>query len=214
MVGVAVKACGALHLAQVHHEYSDSGSAALHYHARTTALLQYQLPTKTRTKQRTEMCAVITTINIVYEMMSGTELTKHITTACALLQECNWNALSSGLARACFWFNVGMDALNGVMCNSSVAWDPDRWKYDPDEGSLKGSPIPEAWMHKMVFAFASAVTHYNTKPGTPSSGYIRSQRNLTRWWKWCRDFTPRTMQPLASLDSGLQHKSSSFSNPG
>lgn len=122
---------------------------------------------ETRTKQQRELRALIATINIVYEMMSGTDLMEHITIARTFIQECRWNALSSGLARACFWFNVGMDALSSVMYNTSVAWDPDQWGYDPGDSelsALKQIPTPDAWVHKLLYILAKTVTHCATKP--------------------------------------------------
>jgi len=229
MVGEAVKACGALHLALFNPEYCGRESDAQDYYARTFAEVnearEIRLPsTKPRTKQHKETSAVIATINIVYDMMSGTGL--GIYTAHALIQECDWHALSPGLAGACFWFNVGMNALTRVMYKSSVAWDPDKWRFVLPQSKLspqKGRLTAGGWMHSMVHVMAKSVNHYATRPRAQSPGYIgqgelaqRAQTwdDLTHLCDWCKDSTPQTMQPLATLDSGLQGEKSCFPNPG
>ena len=212
MVGEAVKACGALHLALVTPGYSDEAIAAQYYYARAIPLLH--LHSSNPTTQHTETCAVIATINLVFNIMSGKRMTEHISTARACIQRCGWNALSSGLAGACFWFNVGIDALHCAMCHSPVTWHPDRWKYDlPDRIILpqKGRLAPGAWMHSIIYIMAQSI-NARSAHNTGAAGLAQRRKLVLfqrcEWWKV---FTPRAMQPLGKLDFGHQRW---MANPG
>ena len=215
-------ACGARYFSLVNTHYKVSSAQS--YYVSVIRQLLERLQSKDRTREDTSVCAITAVINNVYEMMSETtalHMQNRIAATRALIQECGWDARSTGLAGACFWFNVGIEVLNCALYNWSVEWDPDLWCFDlgqSEHPTKKKTRTNVYWVHSIFYVLAKTVNYRATAPeglyayGLGAEDAQRAQvwDHLYRLSIWWRDSTPRTMQPLASSDPEVQSATSCF----
>ena len=100
--------------------------ASRHYD-RANQQLKRWLQTKEQTPQIKEQCATIATINNVYEDFYG--INDYNATARFLIHDCGWNAKSTEVAGACFWFNVGIEVLDCALYRHPTRIHPEYWNF-------------------------------------------------------------------------------------
>ncbi|RPB27228.1 hypothetical protein L211DRAFT_617693 [Terfezia boudieri ATCC MYA-4762] len=198
----AFLACGARHLTLVNPAFKED--KALNYYDTATRLLLNAL--QDLENRDMEICATTAVILNVYEIMSerATKRMNHIAGARALIQNCHWDARSTGVGGACFWLNVSMELLSCLHFNWSLGWDPDKWELDM---SLERDPClsgnEEKWAHKMVYILAKIANFRATVQLINS--YEMQRRRYDEWKNlhnlciaW-NDAIPRSMHPMAYL---------------
>lgn len=198
----AFLACGARHLALVNPAYKED--KALHYYDTATRLLLNAL--QDLENRDMEICATTAVILNVYEIMSerATKRMNHIAGARALIQNCRWDARSTGVGGACFWLNVSMELLSCLHFNWTLGWDPDKWALDMSlerDPGLSGNE--EKWAHKMVYILAK-IANFRANV-QPLDSYEMQRRRYEEWKNlhnlciaW-NDAVPRSMHPMAYL---------------
>ncbi|KAF1955869.1 hypothetical protein CC80DRAFT_473806 [Byssothecium circinans] len=206
-------ACGARHLALVNPRYSDD--KALGYYNRATKHLLDALQDPYRD---TGLCATAAVILNVYEIMCERALQRmnHIAGARALIKECGWNALSTGIGAACFWLNIGMELLSCLHFNWQVAWHPDEWCLDMNMSPEQEPGREESWTYRILYItakicnFRAAVSHNNHNHQATQRQRLaewESLKDLADHWNEC---IPRTMHPVAYLHPGQTISGSAF----
>lgn len=215
----AFLACGARHLTLVNDTYTDE--RALHYYNTATSYLLNAVQDKNRD---CVMAATTAVILNVYEIMTERALQRmnHIAGARALIKECGWNSRSSGVGAACFWLNISMELLSCLHFNWPVSWSPDEWGLDMDMSAPEtGVGKEEHWSHKIIYILAKVANFRAAIPlmgpeSSPRTEQIRLQNRFNEWQQlrnlaetWNRSI-PRTMHPLAYLESYQTRARSSF----
>jgi hypothetical protein len=215
----AFLACGARHLTLVNDTYTDE--RALHYYNTATSYLLNAIQDKNRD---CVMAATTAVILNVYEIMTERALQRmnHIAGARALIKECGWNSRSAGVGAACFWLNISMELLSCLHFNWPVSWSPDEWGLDMDMSNPEtGVGKEELWTHRMIYILAKVANFRAAIPlmapeSSPRTEQIRLQNRFNEWQQlrnlaetWNRSI-PRTMHPLAYLESYQTRSRSSF----
>ncbi|EPS43524.1 hypothetical protein H072_2493 [Dactylellina haptotyla CBS 200.50] len=214
----AFLACGAKHLSLVNTAYKED--RALHYYDFSTRLLLDALQNPDRD---TVICAVTAVVLNVYEIMSERALQRmnHIAGARALIKECGWTALHTGIGGACFWINVTMELLSCLHFNWPIAWKPDDWGVNMDFTQDCEPGHEEIWAYRMVYLLARVADFRATTPryAEPLDPILISNKTSERLEEWrylkeqCETWdasVPRSMQPMSYLLPGETSSKSNF----
>ncbi|VUC38169.1 unnamed protein product [Clonostachys rosea] len=158
-------------------------------------------------------CAITSIILNVYETMADRVHGRahHNKGSRAIINFCNWNASSGGIASASFWLSVGMETLNCLTSHSQVTWDPRTWGFTlsfPAEQSKDTSPDEEAvWLHRVLYITAMTV-NYRARGFhvDPNNEMLQMGERLPQWQElktlcdsWS-DLCPRSMAPIGYTD--------------
>lgn len=215
----ALLACGAKQLTLVDPELNDD--MVLRYYDLSTTQLLRSLQNPDRHMAE---CATTAVVLNVYEIMSAkpTARMSHIAGARALIRECGWNAKSTGIARACFWINIGMEVLSCLSFNWQTAWDPDQWglsaefmdmdaaSADSENGGtadrIGSGREEEDWVHRMFYIVARIANFRANIPRfqdpSPHDEQVRLESRFAEWQQLkalCDSWNyncPRNMQPF------------------
>lgn len=205
MLRYAFLACGGRHMNLVNPAlYPDD--AAVEYYTKANQLFLRLLQNPDRD---TALCATTAVILNVYEVMTEKALQRmnHIAGSRALIKECGWNARSVGIARACFFLNVGLELFSCLHFNWQVAWDPDDWGMDMTMTPQTDGGNEEAWTHKILYILAKVANFRASIPRfreqTVQAEQLRLNKRLQMWMdlkSWCDRWhtcIPPTMHPMA-----------------
>jgi len=209
-------ACGAKHLSLVNPAHS--ANKALEYYDSAT---NYLLNALQNPHRNTVTCATAAVILNVYEIMAERPLQRmnHIAGARALLKECHWNGMATGVGAACFWLNVGMEVLSCLHFNWQVAWEPDSWGVDMDFRPETAPHREDLWVHRILYIVGKI---NNFRASIPNDGNhpihgpmslenrydeYKNLRALADTWSVC---IPGTMRPLTYLHAYQTRNNSAF----
>jgi Fungal Zn(2)-Cys(6) binuclear cluster domain/Fungal specific transcription factor domain len=205
MLRYALLACGGRHMNLINStQYPDD--VALEYYTKANQLFLRLLQNPDRD---TALCATTAVILNIYEVMTEKALQRmnHIAGSRALIKDCHWNARSVGIARACFFLNVGLELLSCLHFNWQVAWDPDDWGMDMTMSPQPHSGNEEAWTHKILYILAKVANFKASVPRfreqTVEAEQLRLNKRLQMWMdlkSWCdrwHSCIPPTMHPMA-----------------
>jgi phosphate uptake regulator len=152
----AILACGASHLSFTNP--SRSWEAALSYYFKAHDGLEEKLK---RSDRDSSLCALVSVILSVTELMipktKGVE--DHMKVSRALIRECSWNAHNGGVAAACFWLNMTMEALSCLQYNWQLAWDPENWGFDMGvyQTNDEDGRFEDFWVRQAVYILAKVI---------------------------------------------------------
>ncbi len=218
MLRYAFLACGGRHMNLINPaQYPDD--VALEYYTKANQLFLRLLQNPDRD---TALCATTAVILNVYEVMTEKALQRmnHIAGSRALIKECGWNARSRGIARACFFLNVGLELFSCLHFNWQVAWDPDDWGMDMTMSPQQHGGNEEAWTHKILYILAKVANFRASIPRfreqTAHAEQLRLSKRLQMWMdlkSWCDRWhacIPPTMHPMAYVPPFQASMKSSF----
>jgi hypothetical protein len=218
MLRYAFLACGGRHMNLINPaQYPDD--VAVEYYTKANQLFLRLLQNPDRDMA---LCATTAVILNVYEVMTEKALQRmnHIAGSRALIKECGWNARSVGIARACFFLNVGMELFSCLHFNWQVAWDPDDWGMDMTMSPQQHGGNEETWTHKILYILAKVANFRASIPRfqeqTPAAEQLRLSKRLQMWMdlkSWCDRWhacIPPTMHPMAYVPPFQASMKSSF----
>jgi Fungal Zn(2)-Cys(6) binuclear cluster domain/Fungal specific transcription factor domain len=218
MLRYAFLACGGRHMNLINQaQYPDD--VAVEYYTKANQLFLRLLQNPDRDMA---LCATTAVILNVYEVMTEKALQRmnHIAGSRALIKECGWNARSVGIARACFFLNVGLELFSCLHFNWQVAWDPDDWGMDMNMSPQQHGGNEEAWTHKILYILAKVANFRASIPRfreqTAAAEQIIQNKRLQMWVdlkNWCdrwHSCIPPTMHPMAYVPPFQASMKSSF----
>ena len=218
MLRYAFLACGGRHMNLINPaQYPDD--VAVEYYTKANQLFLRLLQNPDRD---TALCATTAVILNVYEVMTEKALQRmnHIAGSRALIRECGWNARSVGVARACFFLNVGLELFSCLHFNWQVAWDPDDWGMDMTMSPQSQGGNEESWTHKILYILAKVANFRASIPRfreqTAQAEQLRLDKRLQMWMdvkSWCDRWhacIPPTMHPMAYVPPFQASMKSSF----
>jgi hypothetical protein len=205
MMRYSFLACGARHMNLINPaQYADD--VALEYYNKANQLFVRLLQNPDRDMA---LCATTAVILNVYEVMTEKALQRmnHIAGSRALIKECGWNARSSGVGRACFFLNIGLELFSCLHFKWQVAWDPDDWGLDMTMTPQQHGGNEESWTHKIIYILAKVANFWASVPRfqeqTEQQEQLRLNNRLQLWMdlkSWCDRWhacIPPTMHPMA-----------------
>lgn len=218
MLRYSFLACGGRHMNLINPtQYPDD--VAVEYYTKANQLFLRLLQNPDRD---TALCATTAVILNVYEVMTEKALQRmnHIAGSRALIKECGWNARSVGIARACFYLNVGLELFSCLHFNWQVAWDPDDWGMDMTMTPQQHGGSEEAWTHKILYILAKVANFRASIPRFREQTVVAEQSRLNKrlqlWMdlkSWCDRWhacIPPTMHPMAYVPPFQASMKSSF----
>ncbi|PCD21388.1 hypothetical protein AU210_016353 [Fusarium oxysporum f. sp. radicis-cucumerinum] len=134
------------------------------------------------TVRNSAKCAVASIVLSIYETKRGEyeQSLRRIGNSRAFMQECQWNAESTGFGLACFWLNIEIEVNNCLATNRQTVWSPDELGMVPLSVD-KNEHTEQIWAQSTLCVLAEVV---NFRAGATRSENAGPQHEQT-WAGLC-----------------------------
>ncbi|SCO54229.1 uncharacterized protein FFNC_15409 [Fusarium fujikuroi] len=140
------------------------------------------------TVRNSAKCAVGSIVLSIYETKRGEyeQSLRRIGNSRAFMQDCQWNAESTGFELACFWLNIEIEVNNCLATNRQTVWSPDELDMVPLSVD-KNEHTEQIWAQSTLCVLAKVVNFRAAATRSENAGPQHEQTwaGLSLQWHKC-----------------------------